>query len=198
MAAMVIYLVEGIVMKVIVFILSLVASVSVMGNEIEAAREGAPAHVSTKASVMVWGDGKFVTKVKGTNSFTCLVLRDDKGRFEPSCLNAQAVKSVLPVYEYLTQKLEECVDIKVIYKEIEAKAKLGEFPKPEAGALVYMMSKRNKFYDHFGGKLMDLSPHIMMYSSRVEADSLGFTGEDGLPMFYQEFPHLSVVHIDMD
>lgn len=164
-------------------------------TELEDAAEAAPKHISKSASYMVWSGGKYVLKLKGSNEFVCLVLRDDKGRFEPSCLNKAAMKSVFPVYEYEAQILQKGNNIADIHKAIERRFKQGQFKAPMPGALVYMMSKRNKFYNHFEQKLMDISPHIMLYLPKVSESSLGLNGQDGLPGFYNEYPHLSVIHI---
>ena len=166
--------------------------------EFDMAREAAPDHITKDASYMIWQKDRFVKKVSGTNGFTCFVLRDNKGRYEPSCLNKAAMKSVLPVYNYQTKMLQEEVNIKTIYEGIEKRANSGVFPKPEPGAVVYMMSPKNKFYDHFNSKLLDIAPHIMLYFPKIDERSLGFNNKDGLPMFYHEYPHLSVIHIDTD
>ncbi|ALU44600.1 hypothetical protein [Pseudoalteromonas rubra] len=164
-------------------------------TEIAQAKEAAPVHITQNASYMVWEEDRFVTKIAGSNEFVCLVLTDGQGRFEPSCLNKQAMRSVFPVYEYQTRMLLQNMPIQEIYKNIEAMAKAKTLPEPGPGALVYMMSHRNKFYDHFSKKLLDVGPHVMLYLPRIEKDSLGFNNKDGLPMFYNEYPHLSVIHL---
>ncbi|WP_462163728.1 hypothetical protein [Pseudoalteromonas xiamenensis] len=164
-------------------------------GEIQDAREGAPAHISAKASIMTWNDGKFAVAEQGENDFVCLVLRDEQGRFEPSCLNRAAMTAIFPVFEYQTQMLSKGIHIEQIYKKIEEKYQSGEFLTPEAGALVYMMSPRNKFYDHFNQRLMEVKPHIMLYTPRLDPAQLGLNNKDGLPGYYNEYPHLGVVHI---
>jgi len=163
--------------------------------EVLSAREGAPSHISGPASVMVWKDGAYVQKVSGSNEFVCLVWADKQGTFEPSCFNEPAKKAVLPVYQFQRQMLETKMGIKEIHKKIADKAKRGEFPTPGPGAVVYMMSARNKFYDHFSRKLIRVEPHVMLYYPKIKASSLGFNSEGGLPGFYSDYPHLSVVHI---
>ena len=184
-------------MKHLGILVMLVVSVtaSATNQEIQAAREGAPSHVSDEASVMVWENGKYVTKVQGTNKFVCLMWADKQGTFEPSCFNQAAMKAVFPVYQFQRDMLEKGVGIRDIHQQISQKAKTGEFPSPEPGAVVYMMSKRNKFFNHFGQQLYDVEPHIMLYFPKLEGSSLGFTGKNGLPDFYSDYPHLSVVHI---
>ena len=115
------------------------------GDEISAAREGAPNHVSDMASIMIWENGQYVEKISGTNEFVCLVWADKEGTFEPSCFNNAAIKAVLPVYQFQRNLLEKGMTIEKIIAQIELKVKKGIFPVPEPGAVVYMMSKRNKY-----------------------------------------------------
>lgn len=125
----------------------------------------------------------------------CLVLEDKQGRFEPSCLNQAAVASNLPVYELQTQMFEQGKSIQQVHSEIERLFKAGRLVSPEPGALVYMMSPRNKYFDHFSQKLLDIEPHVMLYIPKVDAKNLGFNGKGGLPGYYDEYPHLGVIHI---
>ncbi len=164
-------------------------------EELVAAREGAPSHISDDAGVMVWKKGRYVKSIEGSNEFTCLVWADIKGTFEPSCLNNSAREAILPVYEFKRRMLEKGENMSEILDEIASRARKGEFLAPAPGAVIYMMSNRNKFFRHTDGKILDIEPHIMLYFPRLEASSLGFNGQDGTPSFYHEFPHVSVVHI---
>ena len=62
--------------------------------EIAAASEAAPSHITGNATFMIFREGRFETISKGTNNFTCLVMRNPQGRFEPACLNEEAMSSV--------------------------------------------------------------------------------------------------------
>lgn len=179
--------------------LLLFLSISVFAHEkeIQEAREAAPPHIVEKASIMVWKTDKFVKVVKGSNNFVCLVLRDSKGRYEPSCLNQAAMEAIFPVYEYQTKMLQLGKPIDEIYNNIDSMHKKGKFPTPKPGALVYMMSPKNKFFDHFGNNLSDVPPHIMLYTPKISNDQLGFNGQSGLPHYYDEYPHLGVIHINI-
>ena len=164
-------------------------------EEIAMARESAPPRITDDASVMAWQDGRYVEISEGSNEFTCLVLRDAFGRFEPSCFNQAALDAVLPVYEYQTRALEKGRSITEIHTEISRRAENGELPQVQPGALVYMMSPRNRYYNFWTKELVDVPPHIMLYYPKLEQTDLCFDGEDGLPNFFMEYPHLSVVHI---
>lgn len=187
-------------MKILGIVFLVLLSSAALGYETEVsdAAEGGPKHITAQASYMIWSGTKYITKVKGTNEFVCLVLRDKMGRFEPSCLNQPAMESVFPVYEYQTQLLQTGVSIADVHRQITEKFSKGEFQSPAPGALVYMMSKRNKFYNHFEQKLVDVGPHLMLYFPRIKESSLGLNGQKGLPGFYNEYPHLSVIHIGIE
>ena len=166
--------------------------------DIVLAKKGAPKHVSAQATIMVWLGDKFSTLIQGSNAFTCLVLRDDKGRYEPSCLNKAAMQAILPVYEYQTAQLAKGINIKTIHANIKKMAEAGTFTAPAPGGVVYMMAPDNKYYDHFSNTLMDIPPHIMLYYPTLDKTEIGFNNDNGVPMFYDEYPHLSVVHINTD
>jgi hypothetical protein len=53
-------------------------------TEIRQASEAAPAHIVEHASFMRFVDGEFQLIKTGTNGFTCLVVREPLGRFEPA------------------------------------------------------------------------------------------------------------------
>jgi hypothetical protein len=163
-------------------------------SEVEAAREGAPEHISNNATVMIWKNGEYTEEVKGTNEFVCIVWADIKGTFEPSCLNQAAVEAVLPVYQFQRRMIELGVDINKVMEQVSLRAKSGDLPSPKPGALVYMMSERNKYFDHYGGELYDVEPHIMLYFPKLKESSIGFN-KPGLPDLYDDFPHLSVIHL---
>ncbi len=167
-------------------------------QEISMAAEAAPEHITNNARYLQWSQGSFVEIKKGSNAFTCLVLRDHKGWFEPSCFNKPATDSVLPVYEFLSQQLELGKDITDIHSSIDRMSKSGQFTPPAQGAIVYMMSKRNKYYDHFGKVLYDPPPHIMLFYPHLSSDETGLNGQHGLPSIDSAFPHLSVIMIPID
>lgn len=184
-------------MKILLMSGLLVLSSVVSADElwISEAATGAPPHISKDASYYQWEKGKYVEKIKGSNGFGCLVLEDLKGRFEPSCLNAMALKAILPVYTFQTAQLEQGKTIQDIHQQIAAKYAAGEFLDPDPGAVVYMMAPNNRYYDYWGKKLVDIAPHIMLYLPKTARQAIGFNGQNGLPGYYDEYPHLSVIHI---
>jgi hypothetical protein len=141
--------------------------------EVALARSAAPKNVSDSATVLVLTRKGFVEAARGSNGFTCLVVRsfgaglDDPAFWSPQgraphCLNPPAVRTVLP--EIL--KRAEWVVSGVSRSEIGTRTRhayeSGEFPMPAPGAMAYMMSPRQHLSDADPHWL----PHLMFYYDR--------------------------------
>jgi hypothetical protein len=138
--------------------------------EIALARSAAPASISKNASVLVLTPRGYVTAVEGTNGFVCNVERswqsgfDDPGFWNPRlrgpvCMNAAAVRSVLPLQHRVTDLALSRLsreEILARMKEALAKKELGP---PEIGSMSYMMSKEQYLGDGNG----HWHPHLMFY-----------------------------------
>ena len=138
--------------------------------EIALARSAAPASISNDASVLVLTPRGYVTAVEGTNGFVCNVERAWQSGFDdpefwnprlrgPVCMNAAAVRSVLPLQHRLTNLALSRLsreEILARMKEALAKKELGP---PEIGAMSYMMSKQQYLGDRNG----HWHPHLMFY-----------------------------------
>jgi len=138
--------------------------------EVALARTAAPANVSDAATVMVLTRKGFVEAARGTNGFTCLVLRSFAKNIgasdfwnprirAPHCLNAPAVRTVLP--EML--KRAEWIMSGVSPAEITARTQRAyashTFPMPAAGAMAFMLSPRQ----YLGDSGPHWLPHVMFY-----------------------------------
>ena len=191
-------------MKIILQIISIIglASLAVMVDamtaeekqEIAYASEAAPKHITDFASFVIFRDGVFKTIKKGSNNFTCLVMRNPNGRFEPACLNEQAAETVLPTLEYHTARLYAGVSTKRVMNEIAKKFEANELPTAGTGALVYMMSPNNRAYLEESDKLISFPPHQMYFMPRLSADVFSLeesTFSPGSPWLYQEYPHMT-------
>lgn len=159
-------------------------------QEILEASEAAPAHIVDAASFMMLYDGKFEVVKSGSNNFTCLVMRNPQGRFEPACLNEEAMASVFPTYQYHTARLYEGLSETEVLAEIEQKFKNGELPTAAVGSLVYMMSARNGFYTDDGKQISSFPPHQMYFLPKITDQTFSLTGQDNL-MLWQGYPHMS-------
>ncbi len=148
--------------------------------EIELARSAAPASISDAAEVMVLRRDGYMTAVKGSNGFVCMVERSwanttDNPQFwnpkvrAPHCFNSAAASTFLPFFLMKTR----LVLAGKSQTEVAAAMKLAldkkELPSLAPGTIVYMMSKQQYLNDD--GK--SWHPHVMFYVSGDSEKSWG-------------------------
>lgn len=160
-------------------------------EEIAFASEAAPAHITSQANFMAFRDGKFETILQGTNNFTCLVVRDLNGRFEPSCFNQPAMESVFHTYELEMQLLYDGHAHPEVMQAIEEASQSEKIPSAAPGSLVYMMSPNNKFYDYNRERLGNSPIHQMYYFPKLSDET--FSLSSGPIFLWQGYPHLTAV-----
>ncbi|MEP7001238.1 MAG: hypothetical protein ABI969_12215 [bacterium] len=152
--------------------------------EIALARTAAPRNVSDSATVLVMTRTGFVEAVKGTNGFTCAVVRSFSGSVDdpnflntrvraPHCFNPLAVRSIVPALV----KGAEWFLAGATPSELTTRTDRGyashEFQVPAAGAMAYMLSKKQVLSDT-GPHWM---PHLMFYYDKaMPASAWGAAG----------------------
>ena len=139
--------------------------------EVALARSSAPRSVSDDASVLVLTRDGYVETAKGTNGFTCLVVRAFGGSLTdlaswtnarvraPHCLNPAAARSILPEMKKRAALVMSGLAFAEVAKAIRQAYATKGFPETEDGALAYMMS-RNQHLDDANPHWM---PHLMFY-----------------------------------
>jgi len=139
-------------------------------EEIALARSAAPRNVSASASVMVLERKGYVQAERGTNGFTCLVMRSFTGATAdpafwspkvraPACFNAPAVRTVLAPTLTRTGWVIGGVALADVDARTEHAYRSHDFPAPAPGAMAYMLSPRQYLVDadpHW-------MPHLMFY-----------------------------------
>lgn len=141
--------------------------------EIALARSAAPEAISGKATVLVLGPHGYVTAVKGSNGFVCLVDRSWTAQFDfpefwnpklrgPMCLNPPAVRSILPISMKRTELALAGKSREQIKAGMQAALAAKQLPPLEPGAMCYMMSKQGYLNDDAGHWM----PHLMFYVPR--------------------------------
>jgi len=156
--------------------------------EIALARTAAPASVSGGAEVMVLGRNGYTTAVKGSNGFVCLVERGfaagtDFSEFwnpqnrSPNCVNAAAARTYLPAV-LMKAKLAMAGKSKAeIAEAIRSAVDSHQLPKPEPGAMSYMLSKQQYLND----AAKNWRPHLMWFVPGDVSNSWG-AGLPGSPI----------------
>lgn len=164
--------------------------------EIAAASEAAPANVTAAATYLAFEQDHFQILRTGTNNFTCLVIRDPQGRFEPACLNEEAMRSVFPTYALEMKLLYAGTAPSDIKRHLSEAYSAGQIPAAEPGALVYMMSQNNLNYNADSEILAPTPVHQMYYFPKISDETFSLTGN--LPVrLWQGFPHLSALIVDV-
>lgn len=141
--------------------------------EIALARSAAPKSISAQASVLTLTPHGYVTAVKGSNGFVCLVDRSWTAQFDfpefwnpklrgPMCLNPQAARSILPITFKRTELALAGRSREQIMAAMKAAVAGKALPSLEPGAMCYMMSKQGYLNDEAGHWM----PHLMFYAPR--------------------------------
>lgn len=141
-------------------------------EEIALARSAAPAAISDHATVLVLQAHGYVTAVKGTNGFVCVVERGWMSPFDapqfwnpklrgPICFNPPAAQSILPMTYKRTDLVLAGQTREQIKKDIETALAAKQLPPLEPGAMSYMMSKQGFLDDQYGHWMS----HLMFYTA---------------------------------
>jgi len=149
-------------------------------DEIALARSAAPRSVSDEADVMVLGKEGYVTVVKGTNGFLCIVERGWAGETSfsdfwnpkqraPNCFNRAAARTFAQIYLMKTRLVLAGYPKQEILKQTIAAMDSRELLPPEPGAMCYMMSKQQYLND----KDRNWHPHMMFFVAGDVAASWG-------------------------
>lgn len=152
-------------------------------EEIALARSAAPRNVSDSATVLVLTKSGFVHAARGTNGFTCLVLRSFSASTSdptfwnakiraPSCFNRPALTVLEPML-----KRADWIIAGIALADVDARTQRGyashAFRSPASGAMAYMLSPRQH--------LLDADPHWMphlmfFYDKSMSGSALGAAG----------------------
>jgi hypothetical protein len=156
--------------------------------EITLARSAAPKAISDDAEIMVLERQGYITAVKGTNGFVCIVECSWTAGFgdpefwnpkirAPICFNPPAVRTYLPITLARTQLALAGKSETQMRDAINSALDKRELPALEAGAMCYMLSKQGYLGDQAG----HCHPHLMFWAERTEPKSWG-AGMPGSPM----------------
>ena len=166
--------------------------------EVALARTAAPPAISNDATVLVLTRQGYQTAVEGKSGFVCFVDRswssplDDTEYWNPkkrgpTCMNAPAARSALPVTYRLTELALAGRSKDAILARMKESIARKEFGPPEIGSMSYMMSKSQYLNDsspHWHPHLMFYMPGEMnasVWGANLPAGSAVFGGGEDLP-----------------
>jgi hypothetical protein len=127
--------------------------------EIRLARSAAPPSISDSATVLVLERTGYVQAVRGSNGFTCVVIRSLAGDLEapglwsprisaPHCLNAAATRSVLPTLLKQTEWLLSGENAATAAAHLARSYANRELSPPANGAMAYTLSPEQVLDEH--------------------------------------------------
>jgi hypothetical protein len=148
--------------------------------EVALARTAAPESISQNATVMVMGRHGYENAETGKNGFVCIVERSWTAEIDnpdfwnpklraPICFNPAAVRSFLPQTIKRTEWVLAGRSKAQMFEELKAALDKKELPKPEVGAMCYMMSKQGYLNDSVG----HWHPHLMFFLPPADPTSWG-------------------------
>jgi len=149
-------------------------------TEIALARSSAPPSISDAADVMVLRRSGYVTAVKGSNGFVCIVERSwakptDDPQFwnskvrAPNCFNPAASRTFLPIFLKKTELVLAGKSRAQILAATTSALNKEEIPALAPGAMCYMMAKQQYLSDED----MSWHPHLMFFVSGDAVKSWG-------------------------
>lgn len=159
--------------------------------EVALARSAAPARIGDSAAVLVLTRQGYVEAARGTNGFVCLVVRAFAGPMDtlawanarvraPHCLNAAAVRTVLPEITFRTALVMAGTPAREVIRRTEAAYAEGKLPAVvENGAMAYMLAPAQYLTDedpHW-------KPHVMFYFPATDGAAWGAGGLDAPVIF---------------
>jgi hypothetical protein len=158
-------------------------------DEVALARSAAPSSISNDADVLTLGERGYQAAVKGKNGFVCMVWRSWAAGFgdadfwnpklrAPICLNAAAVRTVLPGYMERTKWVLSGVSKPDMLNRTKAELAAKTYVLPELGAMGYMMSKQGFLSEADG----HWHPHLMFFLAHTEPAAWG-ANLSGSPVF---------------
>lgn len=142
--------------------------------EVALARTAAPSDISGNATVLVLARKGYIEAARGTNGFTCIVMRSfaaapDDPQFwnphvsAPHCFNPPAARTVLPaVLAKIDWALAGATPAELNARLKKAYAEK-RFTMPAAGAMTYMLSPKQ----HLSDADPHWMPHLMFYYDRA-------------------------------
>lgn len=160
--------------------------------EVALARSAAPKRISDSATVLVMTRQGYVEAASGSNGFTCLVVRAFSGAMDtlswanarvraPHCLNAAAVRTVLPEIEFRTALVMAGTPALEVLRRTTAALTDGTLPRViDAGAMAYMLSPRQYLVDE---EPHAWQPHVMFYYNAKDGAAWGAGGVDAPVIF---------------
>ena len=157
--------------------------------EIRLARTAAPPSISDSATVLVLERTGYVEAARGSNAFTCAVIRSLGGSLDrpglwnprissPHCFNPPAARTVMPTLLKQTAWLLSGESASEVAARIERAYANRELSPPASGSMAYMLSPSQVLNESGSHGL----PHLMFFYDKTQPASTWGAGDAGSPV----------------
>jgi hypothetical protein len=155
-------------------------------HEVALARDAAPPHLASGASVFVLGTAGYVEAVRGTNGFTCYIKRNTPSNLWPMCQTREAAEALFPMEQLRVRLRASGLDEARIEDSLAQGFRSGRFRAPAVGAMAYMLSAY-AWTDNEGTPFF-LGPHLHFYTPNETNARLGIDSPEKtvVPMRLEE------------
>ena len=160
-------------------------------REIALALSAAPRKISEHASVYVLERDGYVLARKGSNGFTCLVVRDYPEDLGPVCHDPEGTRTVVPRLLREAELRARGKSQQQIREEINEGLRTGEFRVPQRVGVAYMLSHEAVGFIPELGHAIPIKPHVMFYAPHLRNEDIGAQAPKP-----QDFPYYPFVISD--
>lgn len=144
-----------------------------VAEQVRLMESAAPPDVVKGATLYILSKDGYKVHRRGTNGFSCLVLRERPDTVEPECYDAEGSATLLHADLFLEAERAKGRPDAEIRKEIEAGFKSGRFKAPRKPGIVYMLSPHNRVYDPEAKQVISFPGHLMFYAPYATAKDVG-------------------------
>jgi hypothetical protein len=149
-------------------------------EEIALARSAAPGSIAKGARIYVFTDSGYGVADQGTTDVACLVSRSWPDALEPSCYDAEAAATVMPIEMRRVLLFHLGKAAEAVEQEIARGLMEGTYRLPVRLAVVYMMSSGQRLISDDGQPRGRWRPHLMIHYPFLTAEAVGHHGEPSL------------------
>jgi hypothetical protein len=160
-------------------------------REVALALSAAPSDISEHASVYVLERNGYVLARKGSNGFTCLVVRDYPQDLAPVCHDPEGTRTVVPRLLREAELRAQGKSEQQIREEINEGLRTGKFRVPQRVGVAYMLSSEAMGFVPELGRAIPVRPHVMFYAPYLRNEDIGAQAPKP-----QDFPYYPFVMSD--
>ena len=149
------------------------------------ALSAAPPHLRGSATVLLLDPDKgYIVDRKGTNGFSCIVVRSDWQFEQPFrndiywavCFDAEGSKTLLQDYLIAAELRARGMDAKQVHREVTNRFGAADYPDPSRTGVAYMIAPVMRGFTAASEPQTMNMPHYMFYAPKLKDADIGGNG----------------------